>query len=255
MFVKSLVAFLMCMFFMTSAMANDKPLEFKIISITPLSSDNVIKIVVKDQKNGVFVFAVAGWSGKFPKTSKLIRDMMIAKGIKVTEDPSTADVGLQFSNTYGFSLDDVENQSSSLDGGKLAAGVGAVIGGGIFGLTSLLSSNTDKPITAIFTVISANKPTITSRNKIDGENKFGISDKELYQANKDGPEVSTAAFVSYIDNFINNHFVFDTPPTQPSTTDPAVPKAVSGFSSTTPSSGTPTATASNAPRHLREAFK
>ena len=137
--------------------------------------------------------------------------MMVAKGIKVTDDPAIADVGLQFSNISGFSLDDVENQSNHIDGGKIAAGVGAVLGGGIFGIAGMLGSSVDKPVVSSFMVVAADKPTITGRNKIDGENKKFVSAILKYQANKTGADVSTAAFVAYVDDFIKKHFVFDTP--------------------------------------------
>jgi hypothetical protein len=227
--IKLLSAVLMCLLLVANAMAADeKPLEFKLNSITDNTPDKKdIKIIVKDQKNGVFVMAAGGWSGQFPKTSKLIRDMMVAKGIKVTEDPATADVGLQFANITGFSLGDIETQTNTIDGGKIGVGIGAVLGGGIFGAVGLLGSKADKPVSAMMSVISADKPTITGRNKIDGENKFGIFSVIQYQANKEGADVSTAVFVAYVDDFINKHFVFDTSAVVPGSAAVSTPVAAS----------------------------
>lgn len=226
---KLLSAVLICLLLVVNAMAADeKPLEFKVISITDnLYEKKDIKIIVKDQKNGVFVMAAGGWSGQFPNTTKLIRDMMVAKGIKVTEDSATADIGLQFANINGFSLGDIENQASTIDGGKIAAGVGAVLGGGIFGAVGLLSSKADKPVAAMMSAIVAEKPTVTGRNKLDGENKFGLFSTIQYQANKEGADVSTAVFVAYIDDFINKHFVFDTPVVVPASAAASTPVAAS----------------------------
>jgi hypothetical protein len=218
--IKLLSAVLISFVLVANTMAADeKPLEFKVISIADnLYEKKDIKIIVKDQKNGVFVMAAGGWSGQFPNTTKLIRDMMVAKGIKVTEDPATADIGLQFANINGFSLGDIENQASTIDGGKIAAGVGAVLGGGIFGAVGLLSSKADKPVAAMMSAIAADKPTVTGRNKLDGENKFGLFSTIQYQANKESADVSTAVFVAYIDDFINKHFVFDTVAVVPGST-------------------------------------
>jgi hypothetical protein len=212
-----------------NVLADDKPLEFQLLSAADKVQDSKdIKIVVKDQKNGVFVLAAGGWSGKYPNTTKLVRDMMVAKGIKVTDDPANADVGLQFTNIAGFSLDDVETQSNHLDGGKIAGGVGAVLGGGIFGLAGMMGSNADKPAFALFMTIAVDKPTITGRNKIDGENRRAVNSELRYQANKTGAEVSTAAFVAYVDDFINKHFVIDGPAVVPVAG--SAPVAVSGVS-------------------------
>lgn len=212
-----------------NVLADDKPLEFQLLSATDTVQDNKdIKIVVKEQKNGVFVLAAGGWSGKYPNTTKLVRDMMVAKGIKVADDPANADVGVQFTNIAGFSLDDVETQSNHLDGGKIAGGVGAVLGGGIFGIAGMLSSNADKPAFALFMTIAVDKPSITGRNKIDGENRRVVNSEFKYQANKTGADVSTAAFVAYVDDFIAKHFVLDGPAVMPVAA--SAPVAASGNS-------------------------
>src|SRR3989338_7994154 len=98
MFVKAMSVVLMCVALMANAMADDAmPLAFNMIFIKEKQLESKdIKIVVKELKNGVFVLAAGGSTGKLPNTTKLIRDMMAAKGIKVADDPAMADVGLQF---------------------------------------------------------------------------------------------------------------------------------------------------------------
>jgi hypothetical protein len=108
-----------------NAMAEDALLQFKVVSVVDKQSDKNIKIVAKDLKNGVFVLVKSG-STKYPQTTKLIQDLMIAKGIKVTDDPARADVGIQFTNLFGLNFDDVETQTTNVDGRKVAA---AILGG------------------------------------------------------------------------------------------------------------------------------
>ena len=47
-----------------NVMADDKPLQFQLLSATDeVYEKKDLKIVVKEQKNGVFVLAAGGWSG------------------------------------------------------------------------------------------------------------------------------------------------------------------------------------------------
>jgi hypothetical protein len=82
--------------------------------------------------------------------------------------------------------------------------------------------------------LSADKPAVTGRNKIDGENKFSMFSTIQYQANKEGADVSTAVFVAYIDDFINKHFVFDTPVVVPAAAAATVPVAASAVAPAAP---------------------
>jgi len=201
------------MVLMVNAMAEDKPLAFKVIAITekPADKNKNIKIVVKDLKNGVLVRAVGGWSSSYAKTAQLIKDAMIARGIKVTDDPTTADVGLQFSALAGFNFPDIEAQANTPDAGKIGVTVAAVLSGGIFGMGGLFNSDTDKPRAALFAVTSAEKPKLSSRGALDGENFTQVFPNIEYQANKTGIEVTNAVFAVLIDDVIKNHFAFDTP--------------------------------------------
>ena len=213
MFVKAMSVVLMCVALMANAMADDAmPLAFNMIFIKEKQLESKdIKIVVKELKNGVFVLAAGGSTGKLPNTTKLIRDMMAAKGIKVADDPAMADVGLQFANIAGFSIGDIENHASTIDGGKIGSGVGAVIGRDIFGLSGRLKAKASQPVTAMFSVLSADKPSVTVSNKLDGEKKTGILSTIQYQASEVGTDVLTAAFVAFVDDFIKYHFVLDSP--------------------------------------------
>lgn len=244
--VKLISLVLMCAALMANAMADDAmPLAFNVIYIKERPLDNKdIKIAVKEQKNGVFVLAASGSGGKLPNTTKLIRDMMAAKGIKVADGPATADVGLQFANIAGFSIGDIESHASTIDGGKIGAGIGAVIGRDIFGLSGKLKARANQPVTAMFSVLSADKPSVTASNKLDGEKKTSILSTMQYQAYEAGTDVLTAAFVAFIDDFIKYHFVFDTPVS----TVPVIDTPVSAVSAIdTPVSAKPASSVAAAP--------
>lgn len=197
--------------FSSGAMADDvpEPMSYKVISIEDKASAKEIKIVVKDLKNGVFILAAGGWSGKYPNTTKLIREMMVAKGIKVTEDAATADIGLQFSNFIGFSLDDVETRSNTIDGGAIALKSVLFLAGGF----ATLGGNSSQAVMLAVTADPSVK--VTGRNKIDGENIQSVFSTIKYETNKKGAEVSQATFYAYIDDFINKHFVFESPVESP----------------------------------------
>lgn len=213
--------------FSINAMAEDAPTSYKVMSIKENISDDP-KIVVKDQKNGVFVLAVGGWSGKFPKTNKMIRDMMEARGIKVTDDPSTADIGLQFANLVGFSFDDIEEQKNAVDGVKVIL----FLGGGV----SSLFGSSDKA--TMVSMIFDTPLKITGRNALDGQNRRVTSTIIEYQTNKKGADVTIATFAAYIENFINTRFVFDTP-TAPAVVASSAPAAASSIPVSTAAVSTP----------------
>lgn len=187
-----------------NAMAEEVLLQFKVVSVVDKQSDKGIKIVAKDLKDGVFVLVKSG-STKYPQTTKLIQDLMVAKGIKVTDDPAKADVGIQFTNLFGLNFDDVETQTTNVDGRKVAA---AILGGG---LLSLMGSNTGNSGTALFSAIEMENPSVSSRYKLDGKNERDCMTTLKYEANKKDADVATAALSAYISDFIKNHFVTDAP--------------------------------------------
>ncbi|OIQ98499.1 hypothetical protein GALL_194740 [mine drainage metagenome] len=196
-----------------TAMADDALLQFKVVSVVDKQSDKDIKIVAKDLKDGVFVLVKSG-STKYPQTTKLIQDLMVAKGIKVTDDPTTADVGIQFTNLFGLNFDDVETQTTNIDGRKVAA---VILGGG---LLSLMGSNTGNSGTALFSAIEMENPSVSSSYKLDGKNERACMTTMKYEANKKDAGVATAALSAYISDFIKNHFVVDMPAVIPSTGKP-----------------------------------
>jgi hypothetical protein len=206
-----------------NAMAEDAPSSYKVVAIKEITRED-FKIVVKDQKNGVFLLAAGGWSGKYPKTTKMIRDIFLARGIKVTEDSANADVGLQFANFTGFSFDDIENQTTSIDGTKVLL----FLGGGL----ATLFGNSDK---AIMVSMIADAPLkITRRNSIDGQNKRNTSTEIEYKSTQKGADVYVSTVAAYLDDYINKHFVFDTPalPVAASSV-PVIPVAASAIPVTT----------------------
>ncbi|OIR16836.1 hypothetical protein GALL_26560 [mine drainage metagenome] len=192
-----------------NAMAEDTPLQFKVVSVVDKQSDKGITIVARDLKGGVFVLVKSG-STKYPQTTKLIQDLMVAKGIKVTDDPAAADVGIQFTNLFGLNFDDVETQTTNVDGRKVAA---VILGGG---LLSLMGSNTGNSGTTLFSAIEMENPSIGSSYKLVGKNERDCVTTLKYEANKKDADVATAALSAYISDFIKNHFVVDMPADMPS---------------------------------------
>ncbi len=185
-----------------NAMAEDAPLQFKVVSVVDKQSDKDIKIVARDLKGGVFVLVKSG-STKYPQTTKLIQDLMVAKGIKVTDDPTMADVGIQFTNLFGLNFDDVETQTTNVDGRKVAA---AILGSGLW---SLIGSNTGNSGTALFSAIAMENPSVSSSYRLDGKNERDCITTLKYEANKKDAGAATAALSAYISDFIKNHFVVD----------------------------------------------
>jgi hypothetical protein len=188
-------------------MAKDDPVGFKVVSVEESfrGSDNNLKISVKDQKNGVFVLARGGWSSSYPKTAQMIKEVMTSRGIKVTDDPSNADIGIQFNAFSGADFSDIESQSSSIDTSKLTQI-------GLFGVAGLLAFvGDDKPYQAIFTAVSAESPSVSGRNIIEGKNKMDSALTVNYNASKKNASSATAAFMAYLNEYLNRHFVFDTP--------------------------------------------
>lgn len=205
---RAVIAMLMAVLSLNVWAAEDNPFEFKLISTSDsLYRDGDIKIVAKDLKGGVFILVRGGWSSTYPKTAKLIGELMAKQGILVTNDVSKADLGLQFTASNGFNYEDVESQVAS--GGLSGAQVGAIIGGGVFGLIGVMSSSgVDKPVNATLIARAVDKPTYTGRN-LDGENEKVALTMVTYQTNRKGVETSNALFEAYIASFIKNHFVLD----------------------------------------------
>ena len=130
---------------------------------------------------------------------------MVAKGIKVTDDPAKADVGIQFTNLIGLNFDDVETQTTNVDGRKVAA---AILGSGLW---SLMGSNTGNSGAALFSAIEMENPSISNSYKLDGKNERDCITTLKYEATKKDASVATAALSAYISDFIKNHFVIDAP--------------------------------------------
>lgn len=218
---KVLFTFLIAVVSLNAMAAEDKPLDFKLLSVEEKHPDNDknIKIVAKDLKGGVFIQVRGGWSTTYPKTAKLISDLFAKQGIKVTDDPAAADYGIQFMSAYGFDYGDIETQAAS--GGLNAGQVGAIIGGGVFALIGVMSSSgTDKPVKAVMSCFEVDKPSLNSRGNVLGENQTSVISTVEYQTNKKGIETSNALFAAYMGDFIKNHFVLENA-TPDETTTPA----------------------------------
>jgi hypothetical protein len=205
---KAIFAVMVAILSINALAAEDAPFEFKLISTSDsLYKDRDIKIISKDLKGGIFILVRGGWSTTYPKTAKLIGELMAKRGILVTDDLSKADSGIQFIAGNGFSYEDIESQVAS--GGLSAGQIGAILGGGVFGLIGVMSSSSvDKPVNALLMARVLDKPTLTGRN-MDGENERLAATTVTYQTNKKGVETSNAIFEAYIASFIKNHFVFD----------------------------------------------
>lgn len=177
----------------TGALAGEEKLEYKLLSAkeSDVKEADNIKISIKDQKGGVFVVI----PGNYPKTTALINELMIQKGIKVAADPTSADYGIQFKDIGGIDFDDIETFSSTID-------TGSVLKFLAFGVTSLAVSQNG----ATFMAIVVKSPTVTSSNKIKGEDRRDFISTVKYEANKKGPETDTATLVNYVNHFVELHF-------------------------------------------------
>lgn len=217
-------------FLVTPAFAEEQgKVDFSIESMIdrPLDKPEDGKIKVSELKKGVFVTAVGGWSSVYPKTAQMVKDRLIAKGVKVVDAPSDADIGLQF---YGnpFDLEEVETQiDAGINKVNLSVSVLSYLANPtVFLTTSLLTPSDGDKVKTMIMVRVADAPTVSGRGKMNGDGKrnvFVISDLVYRTKHKDAT-INTMVFSAYIEKFIENHFVFDAAPpaTEPASAVPPV---------------------------------
>jgi len=185
--------------------------EYKLISYSDTTGSGV-KLTKEDFPNGVFVTSVGGWSTTYQKTADMLKANLREKGVKVVEAPDVADIGIQIYGT-AFNLEEVE---TGLDAGfdKANAAVfvaGIFLTGGINVVGELARPDSD-PNTVKCTITARifKKPTLNSRGKMDGAEELeSVTTDLLYKSNEPGYKGATAAYMSFIQKLVENHFVVD----------------------------------------------
>lgn len=187
--------------------------DFNIESMVDRSLDNPEdgKIKVADLKKGVFVTAVGGWSTVYPKTAQMVKDRLIAKGVKVVDTPADADVGLQFAGNP-FDLEEVETKiDAGVDKTRLTVNTLSALANPITFFASALATSSGDQVKTMIVVRVADAPTVSGRGKLNGNGKrnvFVISDIVYHTQHQDAT-ASTMVFTAYVEKFIESHFVFD----------------------------------------------
>jgi len=188
--------------------------EYKLISISDRFGGD-IKVHSQDMPNGIFVTAVGGWSSTYNKAARMLSEKLKAQGFKVVDKPEDADIGIQIV-PISFNLEEVE---TGIDAGfdKANAAVfvaGAFLTGGITIISEL--SRPDTPIagpvkgsieTRIFT-----KPKVNGRGKMSGDDDQSVFTDMVFQSNDEGFKRSTAAYQSFIERLVKDHFIVNEKP-------------------------------------------
>lgn len=191
----------------------DAKTALSIESMTDRPLDNPAdgKIKVSEIKRGVFVTAVGGWSTVYPKTAQMVKDRLMAKGVKVVDAPAEADIGLQFGGNP-FDLEEVETQiDAGIDKTRLTVNTLSALANPITFLASALATSSGDKVKTMIIVRVADAPTVSGRGKMNGDGKrnvFVISDL-VYHTNHQDATVSTMVFTAYVEQFIEKHFIFD----------------------------------------------
>ena len=192
-------------------------LGFKVISIkdNPQFATGV-KFAVKDAQNGVFITATGGWSTTYPKTSQLLKDIFKSKGVKVVDKPQDAAIGLMFRGGDNFSnLEEVEDDLDSLQHGEssqLAILMSTIYAVAIHGNLSAIRGNefgVKQNAIANVLIVVAKNPKLTSRGKVDGDDKKTIDSEIVYHLNRrpeKGEHFATTLLKADVSQFIDQHF-------------------------------------------------
>jgi len=197
------------------AYAEEAPaFEYKLISISDRFGGD-IKVHSKDLPNGLFVTAVGGWSATYSKAASMLKAKLIEQGFKVVDKPEDADIGIQVV-PVSFNLEEVE---AGIDAGfdKANAAVfvaGAILTGGITLVSEIARPDTPvgSPVKGSIETRIFTKPRIKSNGKLSGEDDESIFTDMVFQSNDEGYRRSTAAFQSFIEKLVENHFVVDVDP-------------------------------------------
>lgn len=189
--------------------------EYELISYSDTTGSEV-KLTPKDFPNGVFVTSVGGWSTTYQKTADMLKAKLQEHGVKVVDSPEVADIGIQ---VYGsaFDLEEVETGiNAGFDKASAAVFVaGIFITGGINVVGELARPDADEN-TAQCTIMARifKKPTLNSRGKMDGAEELeAVTTNLLFKTNEPGYKSATAAYMSFIQKLVENHFTGETPQT------------------------------------------
>jgi hypothetical protein len=224
------------------------PLGFKVISVKDNSQQATgVRIAAKDIQKGVFITATGGWSTTYPKTSKLLRDIFKSKGIKVVDKPEDADIGLMFLGGDNFgNFDEVENDLDSLPpkvSTPFAILLSTIYAAATHGnLPSIRGKEFDakKNAMADVVIVVAKNPKLTSRGKVDGDDKKTIDSEISFHLDRrpaDSEQFALTLLKADVSQFIDQHF--DGTP---------VPADVAPASSVAPASAVSAASAPAAPK-------
>lgn len=190
--------------------------EYELISYSD-ATGSAIKLTPNDFPNGVFVTSVGGWSTTYQKTADMLKARLQEHGVKVVDSPDIADIGIQ---VYG-TLFDLEEVETGLDAGfdKANAAVfvaGIFLTGGINVVGELARPDTDKnTVKCTITARIFKKPTLNSRGKMDGAEELeSVTTNLLYKTNEPGYKSATAAYMSFVQKLVENHFTVETQKTE-----------------------------------------
>lgn len=189
--------------------------EYKLISLEDVDGAD-IKISAKDSKR-VFVTAVGGWSTTYQKTANILKEKLRNSGFEVVDKPEDAEIGVQIVGMT-FDLEEVE---TGIDAGfnKANAAVfvaGVIATGGITLVSELArpSSTEQSPVKGRIAALFYTKPTISGRGKMSGDDEKLVVSELVFQASEEGAKRSTAAYTSFVDELVSNHFTVETQKTE-----------------------------------------
>jgi len=181
--------------------------EYKLISLEDVDGGD-IKISAKDNKR-IFVTAVGGWSTTYHKTANILKEKLKESGFDVVDKPEDAEIGVQIVGMT-FDLEEVE---TGIDAGfnKANAAVfvaGVIATGGITLVSELArpSSTEQSPVKGRIAALFYANPTISSRGKMSGNDENLVVSELVFQASEEGAKRSSAAYLSFVDKLIANHF-------------------------------------------------
>ena len=185
--------------------------EYGLVSYSDTEGSG-LKFTKEDFPNGVFVTSVGGWSTTYQKTADMLKAKLQDKGFKVVESTDIADIGIQVYGT-DFNLEEVE---TGLNAGFNKANAALVVAGifltgGLYVVGELARPDSDQnTVECTITARIFKKPTLNSRGKMDGAEELeSVTTKLLYKTNEPGYKGATAAYMSFIQKLVENHFVVD----------------------------------------------
>ena len=106
-----------------------------------------------------------------------------------------------------------DNEDAGINKERVTAAVISAFatgGGSLIGEMWHPSTN-GKPLRVVMMARFANSPKVSSRGTISGEDMIFFGTDMVFQSNKEGHEVTKAAFMSYIAHFADAHFEISRP--------------------------------------------